>query len=127
MPSSTYNNPTHDIWDETGDSTVNTHAHLDRSHYSTGYVDGLTKNKENNLQAGFDALFSKGAHLGSRVGSILASLKSRNSPLFNSAVAELKIASVLHKKYFDLELELLKLHELVKKWEEIVEGLESGN
>ncbi|CUM45100.1 Uncharacterized protein YAE1 [Debaryomyces fabryi] len=126
----TAENQTNDIDDVWGDDDIeeldNTTADIKRMHSKQGYLDGITNAKESSLQDGFDDLFPKGAELGIIVGNILGSLISSNDEeLFEKAKAELNISQVLHKKYFDEELELKSNseHELIAKWQNVVQNL----
>lgn len=109
-----------DIW--SNDDSVNPHADRDRSQYKQGYLDGLSKGKEQSLQIGFDQAFPKGAGLGFTVGSILAKLKCNDENLFKQAKLELNITKVLNKQHFDNELQLNQ-HSIIEKWQKIVDNI----
>lgn len=107
--------------DNTGDTTeiwgsdeenIDVHAHLQRTHAKQGYLDGLTHLKEASLQKGFDTGFPQGAQLGRAVGQVLARL--HGTAAFDGAKQRLGVASVLDKKYFDDQLDLVaKEHPLI--------------
>lgn len=81
------------------------HAHLKRAHAAQGYLDGITHQQEASLQKGFDNGFPQGADLGRAVGKVLAQL--HGTPSFEDAKAQLNVAKVLEKKYFDDQLDLV--------------------
>lgn len=117
-----------DIWgDEDIEELDNSTADIKRMHSKQGYLDGITNAKESSLQDGFDNLFPKGAELGIIVGNILGSLISCDQELFDQAKSELNISQVLHKRYFDEDLELRSAseHEVIAKWQNVVRNLES--
>lgn len=118
-----------DVWgDDDLEELDNTTADIKRMHTKQGYLDGITNAKESSLQDGFDNLFPKGAGLGIIVGNILGSLISSNDQeLFEKAKSELNISQVLHKKYFDEELELKSNseHEVIAKWQNVVQNLQN--
>lgn len=90
-------------------------ANLRRKHAKQGYLDGLSRGKETDLQKGFDDAYSDGAELGMQVGRILGRLYMEKKD--ESALEELAIKKVLSEKYFDGDMNLLSQpHELVKKW-----------
>ncbi|KAK6458467.1 uncharacterized protein RJT20DRAFT_32018 [Scheffersomyces xylosifermentans] len=111
-----------DVWDE--DRSVSSNADIQRSHEKQGYLDGLSHAKESSLQAGFDTAFPSGAQLGIAVGKILGKLRSHNDEaLFIQGKQELNIGKIMDKKYFNDELELAGEHEIISKWQKIVENL----
>ncbi|CAI5760292.1 unnamed protein product [Candida verbasci] len=104
-----------DIW---CDSDVIPNNDIIRHHYKQGYLDGLTSNKENSLQCGFNLAYPIGAELGIKVGKILATVKCNNEESFDNAKNQLNIKNILNNKYFDNDLNLLNdSHELINKWE----------
>ena len=118
-----------DIWgDDDIEELDNSTADIKRMHSKQGYLDGITSAKESSLQDGFDDLFPKGAELGIIVGNILGSLISYDDQeLFDQAKSELNISQVLHKRYFDEDLELRSTndHEVIAKWQNVVQNLEN--
>ncbi|CUM47332.1 unnamed protein product [Debaryomyces tyrocola] len=118
-----------DIWgDDDIEELDNSTADIKRMHSKQGYLDGITNAKESSLQDGFDDLFPKGAELGIIVGNILGSLIScDDQELFDQAKSELNISQVLHKRYFDEDLELRSTseHEVIAKWQNVVQNLEN--
>lgn len=98
---------------------------IQRSHYSRGFLDGITNAKENSLQVGFDTAFPKGAQLGIRVGKILSTVLSIDTKEeFDKAKSELNIIKVLDKKYFNEDGDNLEIsnqhHPVIDKWEKYI-------
>lgn len=110
-----------DVWgsDEETDYSNND---IKRSHHNLGYVDGISHAKVVGLQNGFDAAFPIGAALGIRVGKILSLVHLQSTELFKQAEDELNITKVLHKDFFDDELNLKEAHGVLEKWEAIAYG-----
>lgn len=104
---------------------------LRENHSKRGYLDGVTKSKDTNLQEGFDNGFPTGASLGLQVGRLLGTLQALVSKYgdendilledFKIAQSELHIQKVLTKSMFDPDLNLQKEHMLIKRWRGIVE------
>lgn len=107
-----------EIW-ASDDEHVSVYADLQRAHVNQGYLDGLTRTQELELQKGFDTAYPEGAALGVRVGRILARLHGK--PEFAQAKDELAITRVLDTKHYDLELKMAGEHPVVAEWERRVE------
>lgn len=105
-----------------------------RRHRKQGYVDGLAKHQEENLQKGFDFAYSIGADLGIKVGRLLAraciadgannDLKDKSGGSGNDlgslkeCMNALNISKVLDLKYFDDHLNLKDgKHGLIEEWQ----------
>lgn len=109
-----------DIW---GDEEALHSAHNDikRAHEKQGYLDGLSSAKESALQQGFDESYPKGAELGITVGKIIAQVKCLgDEDLFRQAMTELNITKVLSKNHFDDNLDMKPIHEVLQKWQNVV-------
>ncbi|KAH3664289.1 hypothetical protein OGAPHI_004641 [Ogataea philodendri] len=97
---------------------------LKRKHAKQGYLDGISKAKEESLQQGFDDGYPIGARIGALVGEILASLKllldssmiSVND--YDTALKELNITKVLQPEFFDSKLNIAgeRTHPAIQKW-----------
>ncbi|KAG7814279.1 hypothetical protein KL921_000553 [Ogataea angusta] len=103
---------------------------LKRKHAKQGYLDGISKAKEESLQQGFDEGYPIGARIGARIGEILAQMKTllRVSKItakeYDSAFYELNIKKVLQTDYFDSKLDMLdeRKHPIIRKWMEFCES-----
>ncbi|KAI5960778.1 YAE1 [Candida pseudojiufengensis] len=124
-----------DIWEsedeETHKSNERNFVHNDiiRQHRKQGYLDGITYNKETNLQQGFDNSFSNGGQLGIDVGYILAKVKiidkKVGSNLLTECIEDLRISKIFNDQYFNSELEMINdQHELIEKWQKRLKKLE---
>ncbi|KAI5950465.1 YAE1 [Candida jiufengensis] len=105
------------------------HNDIIRQHQKQGYLDGITHNKETNLQQGFDDSFSLGGQLGIEVGMILAKVKildhKNSNGLLNECINDLKISKIFDNKYFNENLEMINdQHELILKWKDKLKELE---
>ncbi|ESX02683.1 hypothetical protein KL918_002548 [Ogataea parapolymorpha] len=97
---------------------------LKRKHAKQGYLDGISKAKEESLQQGFDEGYPIGARIGARVGEILAQMKSLlmsskiSAEEYDSAFHELNIKKVLQTDFFDTKLNMLdeRNHPIIRKW-----------
>ncbi|KAK6201614.1 uncharacterized protein RJT21DRAFT_36436 [Scheffersomyces amazonensis] len=118
-----------DVWgDDDGDEydiPFKADADIKRIHEKQGYLDGLSRAKEESLQQGFDEGFPQGAEFGIIVGKIMGKLKLfKDDDLFNQARKELNITKVLDKKYFNDDLTLTTDHQVLQKWMNLVEALD---
>ncbi|KAG7749266.1 hypothetical protein KL911_005172 [Ogataea haglerorum] len=97
---------------------------LKRKHAKQGYLDGISKAKEESLQQGFDEGYPIGARMGARIGEILAQLKillmqsKISAEDYDSAFHELNIKKVLQTDFFDSKLNMLdeREHPMIRKW-----------
>ncbi|CDR39960.1 CYFA0S04e00936g1_1 [Cyberlindnera fabianii] len=109
-------------------------AAVRRVHAKQGYLAGLSSAKEESLQQGFDEGYPSGAIIGLEVGKILGTLQLLSSfngvagtkakELLSTAKTELHIKKVLHRRYFDDNVQLPEEgHTVVNKWKIEVEQL----
>ncbi|ODV85482.1 hypothetical protein CANARDRAFT_189000, partial [[Candida] arabinofermentans NRRL YB-2248] len=104
---------------------------LKRKHAKQGYLDGLSRAKEESLQEGFDEGYRIGATLGAMVGEVLMSLtillnaSKIDKNTYDTAVDELNIKTVLQTNHFDSKLNIAdeSQHPIIKKWSGICEDL----
>jgi flagellar biosynthesis/type III secretory pathway protein FliH len=108
-------------------------AALRRIHAKQGYLAGLSSQKEESLQKGFDEGYPVGADLGIQVGKILGCLQilsvhsnlevsNKAKDLLKSAQNELGIKKVLNKRYFDDDMNI-ETHPLIIHWNEETQSL----
>lgn len=104
-----------DIW---LDADVPMNADIERAHAKQGFLDGISAAQASSLQDGFDSAYPIGASLGVDVGMILARIACmRDDDVLQEASRDLAIANVLHKMYFNKDLDLSSpTHPLIEKW-----------
>ncbi|KAL7662601.1 Protein YAE1 [[Candida] zeylanoides] len=101
-----------EVW---GDAEFVSTGDIERIHVKQGYVDGLSRAKEDSLQRGFDDGYPTGAQYGIRAGQVLARL-APDDPRLAEARRELNIANLLQRAYFDANLNADD-HPVLAKWE----------
>lgn len=101
-----------EVW---GDAEFVSTGDIERIHVKQGYVDGLSRAKEDSLQRGFDDGYPIGAQYGIRAGQVLARL-APDDPRLAEARRELNIANLLQRAYFDANLDADN-HPVLAKWE----------
>ncbi|QLG74655.1 hypothetical protein HG535_0G05380 [Zygotorulaspora mrakii] len=125
-----------DVWESDGGEELKEPSSFDikklrDSHIKRGYLDGVTKSKDTNLQKGFNEGFPTGAEIGLKIGKLIGILQALNLKYgeeddelrenLKLAQHELLIQKVLTKSMFDPDLNLQGEHVIVKKWISIVE------
>lgn len=106
---------------------------LRRIHAKQGYLAGISSQKEETLQNGFDNGYPVGASIGVEIGKIIGNLQiltthsnstvsEKAKELLIQAESELHIRKVLNKKYFDEDINI-QSHPLINHWNDEVKLL----
>jgi hypothetical protein len=118
--------PDDDVWGSDSDTPdISQTTKVRRDHYNSGYLDGITQTKEQQLQNGFDEGYPIGAAIGLQVGRILGALQGSGlTDLEKAAAKELSPDHIFAQEFWDEKANPKwagDFHPLVFKWIERVE------
>ncbi|PRT55036.1 Uncharacterized protein YAE1 [Wickerhamiella sorbophila] len=111
-----------DVW---GDEEPGQLAKIKRDHTNAGYLDGITRSKEQSLQGGFDEGYPEGAAMGLEVGRIIGYFQGQGlRDIEKKAFDELSEASLFNSQYYNADAtpNFQGTHPLIKKWQDRVQS-----